>query len=131
MTMNPIVYLVLRLAIGASFFGHGLVRLPKLKMFSDWMVGAFAKSMLPQGMVRVFSYALPLLEFAVGLLCILGLFTQPALVVGCLVMISLIFGCCMIENWEPIASQLIHILVFAALLQFLGSNNWALDNLFQ
>ncbi len=40
-------FLLLRVAIGTSLLGHGLVRLPKLPAFSQWMVGLFAKSMLP------------------------------------------------------------------------------------
>ena len=127
--MNTTSFLLLRLAIGVSFFGHGLVRLPKLGGFSQWMVGAFAKSMLPRALVVPFSFLLPIAEFVIGILCIAGLFTGPALVGGCIVMILLILGCCLIENWEPIASQLIHIAVLALLLNFLTANNWALDKL--
>lgn len=80
--MNKTAYLLLRLAIGASMFGHGLVRLPKLNAFSDWMVGSFEKSILPQALVVPFSYVLPIAEFTVGLLLILGLFTRQALIGG-------------------------------------------------
>lgn len=110
-------------------FGHGLVRLPKLHLFSNWMVGSFAKSMLPQALVTPFSYVLPIAELIIGLLLILGLFTQQALVAGGVVMVMLIFGTAMIENWEAIPSQLIHIAFFALLLQFISSNTWAVDNL--
>lgn len=128
--MNTTVFVLLRLAIAASMFGHGLVRLPKLNAFSQWMTGTFEKSMLPQAMVQPFSYLLPLAEFAVGLLLLLGLFTKPALIAGGLVMVMLIFGTAMIENWEALPSQLIHAAFFALLLQFSQSNQWALDNLF-
>ena len=125
--MDKTAFLLLRLAIGTSMFGHGLVRLPKLSGFSSWMVTSFEKSMLPQTLVTPFSYALPIIEFLVGLLLILGLFTRQALVVGSLTMIALIFGSSMIENWEAIPSQLIHIAFFAMLLHFIQSNHWALD----
>jgi thiosulfate dehydrogenase [quinone] large subunit len=127
--MNNTSFLLLRLAIGASMFGHGLVRLPKLNMFSNWMVSTFSKSMLPQILVTPFSYALPIAEFTVGLLLIIGLFTKETLVAGSIVMIILLFGTCMIENWEAIPSQLIHVAFFALLLQFASSNTWAIDNL--
>jgi thiosulfate dehydrogenase [quinone] large subunit len=127
--MNPITFLLLRLAVGASMFGHGLVRLPKLAGFSNWMVGSFEKSMLPLSLVRPFSYALPLLEFAVGLLLITGLFTKAALITGALVMVILIFGTTLIENWDAITSQLIHAALFAVLLQFREHNLLAIDNL--
>ncbi|HVU53743.1 MAG TPA: DoxX family membrane protein [Puia sp.] len=127
--MNPITFLLLRLAIGASMFGHGLVRLPKLAGFSHWMVGSFEKSMLPLSLVTPFSYALPILEFAVGLLLITGLFTKAALITGALVMVILIFGTTMIESWDAITSQLIHAAFFAVLLQFREYNTLAVDQL--
>lgn len=127
--MNTTSFLILRLAIGASMFGHGLVRLPKLAMFSNWMVGTFEKSILPKAMVTPFSYLLPIAEFTIGLLLISGLFTKPALIGGGVVMMILIFGSCMIENWEILPSQLIHAAFFAVLLQFAANNTYALDNL--
>jgi len=127
--MNPITFLLLRLAIGASMFGHGLVRLPKLAGFSSWMVGSFEKSMLPLSLVRPFSYALPILEFTVGLLLITGLFTKVSLIAGALIMVALIFGTTLIENWDAITSQLIHAAFFAVLLQFVQYNTYALDGL--
>jgi thiosulfate dehydrogenase [quinone] large subunit len=127
--MNTTVFFLLRLAIGASMFGHGLVRLPKLNGFSAWMVGSFQKSMLPAAIVRPFSYALPVAEFAIGLLVLLGLFTRSSLIVGSLLMIILIAGTALIENWEALPSQLIHVAFFAILLQFIDSNKISLDQL--
>lgn len=128
--MNTTSFLLLRLAIGASMFGHGLVRLPKLNGFSNWMVTSFEKSMLSAAMVKPFSYALPLAEFAIGLLLILGLFTRPALIAGGIVMIMLILGTTLIENWEALTSQFIHVAFFAVLLHYVASNTYALDNAF-
>jgi len=124
--MNTISFLLLRLAIGASFFGHGLVRLPKLAAFSGGMVTTFKKSMLPELLVTPFSYALPVAEFLIGLLLLSGLFTKAAAIAGSVVMLVLIFGTCMIENWEALPSQLIHIAFLVTLLQFIQSNSWAL-----
>ena len=129
--MNTTTFLLLRLAIAASVLGHGLVRLPKLSAFSNWMVNSFEKSMLPKILIVPFSYVLPLAEFIVGVLLFTGLFTRPALIVGAIVMILLIFGTAMIENWEALPSQLIHVAFYAVLLQFSQYNYWALDNLFK
>jgi len=128
--MNTTVFLLLRTGIAISMFGHGLVRLPKLAAFSQWMVGSFEKSILPKALVIPFSYALPITEFAVGLLLLTGLFTKPALLICSLVILVLLFGTAMIENWEAIPSQLLHLLICAVLLQFAESNTWALDCLF-
>jgi thiosulfate dehydrogenase [quinone] large subunit len=130
MINNITTFLLLRLAIGVSMFGHGLVRLPKLDKFSAWMTGSFEKSMLPHALVVPFSYALPILEFLIGLLLIIGLFTRQTLIGGALVMILLIFGTAMIENWDAIPSQLIHIAFFAILLNHVAVyNKYAVDNL--
>ncbi|GAL87254.1 DoxX family protein [Sporocytophaga myxococcoides] len=111
-------------------FGHGLVRFPKLSSFSSWMVTGFEKSILPQALVVSFSYALPFIEFGVGFLLIIGLFTEVALISGTAVMILLIFGSSLIESWEAIPSQLIHVMIFVWLLQFKGGNGISADQLF-
>ncbi|MBQ4915052.1 DoxX family protein [Maribacter sp. MMG018] len=125
--MNKISYLILRMAIGLSMFGHGLVRLPKLSGFSSWMVKSFETSMLPEFMVVPFSYALPILEFCTGLLLLIGLFTRQALILGAVIMLLLIFGTTLIENWAILPSQLIHVAFFAVLLHYIKDNTWALD----
>ena len=130
MINNITTFLLLRLAIGASMFGHGLVRLPKLEKFSAWMLGIFEKSMLPQALILPFSYALPIAEFLTGLLLIIGLFTRQALIGGAVLMIILIFGTAMIENWDAIPSQLIHVAFFAILLNHVATfNKYSLENL--
>ena len=127
--MNSLVYLMTRLAIGFSFFGHGLVRLPKLAGFSHSMVAEFQKSMLPEALVVGFSYLLPFVEFLVGLLLLLGLFTRQALMVGAIVMMMLILGTTLIENWSVLSLQLLHVIFLGVLLQFIVSNIYSVDQL--
>lgn len=125
--MTDLSYLMLRLVAGVSLFGHGLVRLPKLAGFSQWMTGTFAKSMLPQSLVMPFSYTLPIAEFIIGILLMLGLFSGKAVLAGIILMLLLMFGTCLIENWEALPSQMLHALVLVLLLQFIASNNISLD----
>lgn len=122
-------YLISRLALGLSYFGHGLVRLPKLDSFSKWMMGQFSKSFLPDVLVLPFSYALPILEFATGLIILIGLFTRQGLLLAGLVTLALIFGTTMIENWDALPSQLIHIAFISALLAYLPHNSYAVDKI--
>ena len=125
-------FLLARLAVGMSMFGHGLVRVPKLHGFSNWMVAQFQKSMLPNALVEPFSYILPIAELSVGILLLLGLFTRQALIVGSSIMIALIFGSSMIEEWGSVPSQLFHAAYFSILLCFVNNyNSFALDNLTQ
>lgn len=121
-------FLLSRLAIGLSFFGHGLVRLPKLQVFSNWMVEQFSKSVLPEILVMPFSYALPILEFVSGLLILIGLFTRQGLLLAGAVSLALIFGTTMIENWEALPSQLIHVAFLSVLLAYLPHNSYAVDH---
>ncbi|AEV97810.1 DoxX family protein [Niastella koreensis] len=129
--MNKTSFLILRLGVATSMFGHGLVRLLKLNGFSHWMVGSFQKSFLPAAIVVPFSYALPIAEFVIGVLLLIGLFTRLALIAGAGAMILLIFGTTTIENWDAIPTQLLHLIFFAVLLQFIQSNTWALDKQLQ
>ncbi len=127
--MNKSAYLITRSAIGASMLGHGLVRLPKIQTFSNWMTGTFKASILPQVLVIPFSYALPFAEFGIGVCLITGLFFRQALITGAIVMTLLIFGSCLVENWDAVPSQLIHIAFFAVLLQYQPANTNTLDKL--
>ncbi len=129
MINTSLAFVLARIAIATSLFGHGLVRLPKLDGFSHWMVGQFQKSLLPEALVLPFSYALPIAEFLTGLLLLIGLFTKQALVAGIVLMIMLLFGTAMIENWDAIPSQLIHVAFLTALLSNLSLNAWAVDKL--
>jgi thiosulfate dehydrogenase [quinone] large subunit len=112
-----------------SFFGHGLIRLPKLAGFSNWMMGQFSKSFLPEALVLPFSYILPFAEFIAGIMILLGLFTRLGLLLAGFISLILIFGTTMIENWEALPSQFIHVAFLAALLAFLPHNRYAIDNI--
>lgn len=129
--MNSVVYLLARLAVGMSFFGHGLVRLTKLERFSNGLVHEFQKSMLPSALVMPFSYILPFAEFLIGLLLLVGLYTRQALAAGCIVMILLILGTTLIEDWSALPTQLIHTAFLLVLLQFLTSNIFSIDTVLQ
>jgi thiosulfate dehydrogenase (quinone) large subunit len=127
--MNSTSYLLIRLAIGMSAFGHGVVRLFKLSGFSRGMVATFQKSYIPEALVVPFSYILPFAELIVGLLLLIGLFTREAAIAGAVLMILLIFGSTSIENWDAIPTQLIHIAFLVVVLQFLPSNSYAVDKI--
>jgi thiosulfate dehydrogenase [quinone] large subunit len=121
-------FLLARLAIGTSLFGHGLVRLQKLDKFSHGMADHFQHSILPQPLVLAFGYFLPFAEFGIGLLTLAGLWTRKAAVAGALLMILLILGATTIEQFDAIPSQLLHAAFFIGLLIFVDRyDNWSLD----
>jgi thiosulfate dehydrogenase (quinone) large subunit len=122
-------YLLARLPIGMSFFGHGLERIPKLPEFVDHMAKPFEKSMLPMSLVTPFGYVLPFLELLTGILLLLGLFTRFAAVLGILIMLALIFGSSMIEQWNNVFTQIIYGAYLALLFYFADYNILAIDKL--
>ncbi|GAK77854.1 DoxX family membrane protein [Nonlabens ulvanivorans] len=124
-----LTYLLMRLIIGISMLGHGLVRLPKIVAFSNGMVAKFSESMIPSFLVEPFGYVLTIAEFLLGVLLVLGLFTRQALIGSIITMTLLVLGSTMVENWSVINSQLIHAAVFAFLLWHINYNNWSLDTI--
>ncbi len=126
-TDKKIAYLVVRLAMAISMLTHGLVRLPKLGAFSDGMVEQFSASMLPEWLVRPWSYGVPFIEFALGITLLIGLFTRLSAIAGAALMLILLGGSGMAEGWGAFPSQLIHLAFFVAILLYRPYNSYALD----
>lgn len=117
----------MRFLLGLSIFMHGLSRLPHLQEFADGLVKMFADTMLPAMLVRAFGLALVFVETAVGLLLLLGLWTQEALLVGSATMAALIFGTALRSDWNIVAIQLLYVVIYAALLATREYNAYSLD----
>ena len=128
MTPQQTAYTLLRITMGVNLLGHGLVRFSKLDTFRDWMVGAFQNSILPSFAVTAWGSDLPFLEFGIGLLLILGLFTYRASIAGALVIITLILGSTLIENWEWAGMQMIYALFFYFLISNVENDAFSLSN---
>ncbi len=111
-------YFFLRLPIAISLLGHGLVRFPKLEIFSNWMVTSMEKSVIPSFMIIPFSYFLPIAEFLIGLLLLIGFQTKYTIYSGLVLMSILILGSASIENWSAIEAQLLHSVYLGGLLWF-------------
>lgn len=125
--MKSVSYLMVRLGIGISMLGHGLVRIPKLKTFSEGMINNFQDSLLPEFLLIPFSFALPFIEFLLGILLIIGWQTKRAAIGGGCIMLALIAGTSLIENWSALPSQMIHLLFFVLVYEFNEANTFALD----
>jgi thiosulfate dehydrogenase [quinone] large subunit len=120
-------YFVLRFTLGLSISMHGLVRIPHLQVFADGLVKMFADTPLPAMLVRPFGFALVFVETAVGLLLLLGLWTQEALLVGSAAMAALILGTALRSDWDTLAIQLLYAAIYAALLAARTYNAYSLD----
>ena len=108
-------FLVARVGLGVNLFFHGLVRLPNLSGFVQGMETKFAESMLPMFMVTPMAYVIPIAEFVIGLMLLLGIATRYALLAAAIQMLVLITGCCFVQDWGPINSQMF-LLALAAFL---------------
>ncbi|HWV74904.1 MAG TPA: DoxX family membrane protein [Pseudosphingobacterium sp.] len=124
---KALAYLFLRLSIGISFLGHGIVRLPKIPAFRNWMIDLFKTSLMPEVFTYLFASILPFVELLLGILLVIGWRTKEAYIIGSSVICALILGSCLIENWEAVAFQLIYALLFFILLCHMEYNKYGLD----
>jgi thiosulfate dehydrogenase [quinone] large subunit len=127
LTNSELAFVLGRLLLGINFLGHGLVRLPKLAAFRGGLVKQFASTWLPSVLVELFATVLPFVEFGIGLLLLLGLFTRPVLALGMFVMMALVFGSSQQEKWDAVATQMVYGIFFLLLLRHVDHNRYCLD----
>ncbi|RKD91601.1 DoxX family protein [Mangrovibacterium diazotrophicum] len=120
-------YFFVKLPMALSLLGHGLVRIPKLQIFSDWMVNFMANSYLPEVMIRSFSYLVPFVEVVTGVLLLVGFYTRQTIYLALALMALFVFGNTTIENWEAITSELLHAGYLTALLYLIQYDRFSLD----
>ncbi len=115
-------FFFLRLPVAISLLGHGLVRLPKLAGFSNWMVTTMEKSVIPPTLIVPFSYFLPIAEALLGLALLVGFKVRYTLFASITLMSLLILGSSSIENWGAIEAQLLHAFYLMALYWYWERN---------
>jgi thiosulfate dehydrogenase [quinone] large subunit len=112
-----VAYVLLRVAVGVDFLGHGLIRLLHGdEAFAAGMVKQMAETPLPPGLVHVFGLVVPVVELTIGVLLVLGLWTRWALMLGGVLMIALMTGITLKQDWPTAGLQLIYSLVLSLLL---------------
>ncbi|MEO1378064.1 MAG: DoxX family membrane protein, partial [Cyanobacteria bacterium J06635_10] len=75
-----LAYAFLRIIFGINMFVHGLVRIGNIQGFVNSQVGLYKDIAIPPLLIAGPAYLIPIVEFAVGLLLILGLQTRKALI---------------------------------------------------
>jgi thiosulfate dehydrogenase [quinone] large subunit len=125
-----IAYALLRVVFGVNIFFHGLSRLVgDPAAFLAYLSQQMAKAPIPKWTLPPFAAALPWAEATIGLLLLLGLFTRFALVAGSLVMIALMAGITLAQNWDVAGIQLIYCAIYFVLLTHRDQNFYSLDTL--
>lgn len=112
-------YLLLRVLTGLDFFMHGFARIftgSHLGGFAQGMVKSMAATPLPPALTLATGYAIPCVELLIGTLLLLGLFTRAALTVASLLMLVLMFGVTLKQDWATAGNQLVYGIVLTALL---------------
>lgn len=125
---HRLAHALARLGLGINIALHGIVRLPKLDAFASGLRDQFAQSILPGPLVYLSGYGIAIGEAVIGVLLVLGLFLRPTLVAGTLLMVALITGSCLIENWSAAGIQMIYLAFYAALLATARHDGWSLDS---
>jgi thiosulfate dehydrogenase [quinone] large subunit len=121
-------YALLRIVVGVNYFNHGFTRLGDIPGFVNSMVEKFQGSFIPETLVRVGAIPVSPIEFVVGLLIAIGLFTRGALIVCFALMIMLMYGVTAIQEWDTATSQLIYCIVLFILLAGNSFNTFAVDS---
>jgi thiosulfate dehydrogenase [quinone] large subunit len=116
-----------RLALGVDIVLHGLTRLPKLAAFAGGMEKEFAKTLLPGSLVYLTGYGIAIGEAIIGALLLLGIFLRPTLVAGMLLMLLLLSGVGLLQNWNIAALQLSYVAFYAALLATASWDRYSVD----
>ena len=112
-------YLLLRLVTAVNFFGHGFARIftgTHLSGFAQGMVKSMAAAPLPTSLTLATGYSVPPVELLIGILLLLGTFTRFALTLSFLLMLILVFGVGMKQDWAVAGQQLLYALVLFVLL---------------
>lgn len=124
-----IAYTILRLSFGANILLHGLSRLLNGRAaFLAYLTHYFEHAhLVPAGMLPAFAAVLPWVETTLGLLLMLGLFSRFALIVGALVLLVLVIGTNLAQDWIVAGLQLPYCFIYYYLLVRLEQNSISLD----
>lgn len=127
---KQIAYLLMRVALGVNFLGHGFFRiLAGVGAFAANTAQGMSKGPLPHSLSLGFGYCIPWLELVLGVVLICGLLMRTALVAGALFMIALTVGTTSIQNWNGAGTQLQYSFIFFAMLWLVEENTLSLDSL--
>ena len=131
----PVAYLMVRLTMGFHMFAHGGVRLPILSEFASQTATEFASVRLiglpffPAWLVYPFATSVPIVEFLVGILLILGFKTKLASIAGGVTLLLLMFGTVARMNFGTAHLMWFYVLIFALLVGANVADRYSLDRI--
>ncbi len=121
-------YSLLRIALGLNICLHGVVRWTAgLGNFAESLLPMFQKTLLPAWSVYSFGYVLPIVEAVIGACVLFGFHTRRALNSGSVLMLVLMFGSTLRQDWPTVGIQLTYSLVYSLLLAGIRFNSCSID----
>ncbi|MGB3691628.1 MAG: DoxX family protein [Spirulinaceae cyanobacterium] len=126
-----LAYTFLRLIVGINYFNHGFTRLGNIPDFVAGMVDKFQGTFIPEILIRINAALVPPVELIVGLLITIGLLTRSALIACFALMLILMYGVTLVQDWQVAGGQLTYNLALFILLAGLGFNTISVDNWWQ
>ena len=126
-----LAYTFLRLIVGINYFNHGFTRLGSIPGFVEGMVDKFQGTFIPEILIRINAALVPPVELVVGLLITIGLLTRSALIACFCLMLILMYGVTLVQDWQVAGGQLTYNLALFILLAGLGFNTISVDSWWQ
>lgn len=91
--------------------------------FAKWTLRESEPACRPRFLLIPYAYTLPYIEFLLGVVLILGIFTRLSLTVTALLLISLAFGQMVPQNHATVANNLNYVFMAAVALWFAWRDN--------
>lgn len=126
-----LAYTILRVSFGANIMLHGVSRVVMgHAAFLAYLTHYFEKaSYVPVGMLSLFATVQPWVELILGLMLMVGLATRFSLIAGGLVILALVIGTNLAQDWLVSGLQLIYAFLYYYLLAHIDQNLYSIDGM--
>jgi len=125
---QQLAYAFLRFVFGVNIFLHGFSRLMgEPGAFLAYLAQKMAHAPISHFFLPIFAAVLPWVEATIGLLLLLGLFTRVAILAGAAVMVLLMAGASLAQDWDVAGLQLIYCVIYFLLLSYRERNFYSCD----
>ena len=127
-----LAFTTLRLALGINELMHGVTRIfmgGGLTAFLNFTQNQFKDAPLPVWQVRAFAHVVPYCELGIGVLLIIGLWTRWALALAALIMVGIIFGTALRNDWQLVFLQMFYSFLYSLMLMWRRYDDWSVDSM--